>query len=142
MTTEYIREITRAYPSIREVWLIGSRANDGWNDSSDWDYIVHSDDIRDMNSLCQDIQFKRPGVIDLLFVCADGDTIVSPWPDADGYQKQLAFGDAARGGLGWQKLTKTTATYQEDVDRKSEKLSANMVTRLKTMNAVRVYVRI
>jgi predicted nucleotidyltransferase len=114
MTTEFINELTTAYPSIRKVWLLGSRANGTWHDGSDWDYLVFDDDIRDMNHLCQ--THKKRSDIDLLFVCADGDTALSPWPEPDGHQKKLGLGDAP-GGLNWREVSDTEASYMQTKER-------------------------
>jgi predicted nucleotidyltransferase len=134
MTTQYIAELTTAYPSIREVWLFGSRANGTQRPDSDWDYLVFDDDIRDMNHLCQ-TQQKRAG-IDLLFVCADGDTILSPWPEPDGYQKKLGLGDAA-GGLNWRVVSHTEAIYRQSKQRDPPTFAVD----LSDKKAVRVYRR-
>jgi predicted nucleotidyltransferase len=43
MTTTYIDALLTAYPSIKEVWLIGSRADGSAKPTSDWDYIILAD---------------------------------------------------------------------------------------------------
>jgi len=40
---EYVNKLTKRFPTIKSVWLIGSRANDTANECSDWDFIVFAD---------------------------------------------------------------------------------------------------
>jgi predicted nucleotidyltransferase len=134
MTTEYITELTTAYSSIREVWLFGSRANGTERADSDWDYLVFDDDIGDMNHLCQ-TQHKRSD-IDLLFVCADGDTVLSPWPEPDGSWKKLGLGDAS-GGLNWRIVSENEANYIQTKQRNPPEFAVD----IGVMKAVRVYRR-
>jgi predicted nucleotidyltransferase len=56
MTTQYVAELTATYPGIREVWLLGSRANGTATEASDWDYLVFLDDDRIFNALCRDLR--------------------------------------------------------------------------------------
>jgi predicted nucleotidyltransferase len=137
VTQQYVDELVRAYPSIREVWLLGSRANNCWTEKSDWDFLVFGDDIRVMNELCQ-VQRKRSD-IDLLFVGADGDIAVSPWTEADDYRKTLGLGNSP-GGLSWRVVSDTEATYLEPADHKSEGL-LDIATRFRPVKAALVYRR-
>jgi hypothetical protein len=120
MTQQYINELVRAYPSIQEVWLFGSRANGTERPDSDWDYMVFGDDDRVSNDLCQNRRrFKRPG-IDMLFVGTDPDIAASPWPEDDGYWKTLGLGNRA-GGINWQRVSATKAQYIENKDANPDK---------------------
>jgi hypothetical protein len=137
VTQQYVNELTTAYPGIREVWLLGSRANDTERPDSDWDYLVCLDDDRVFNALCQDWRrFKRPG-IDLLVVPAGGDLASCPWTEPDGYTKTLGLGDKP-GGLNWRTVSSTEATYREPTDRKAEG-PINIVTTFQWAKALRVY---
>jgi hypothetical protein len=117
MTLQYVDELVSTYPSIREVWLFGSRANGTEREDSDWDYLVFGDDDRLLNTLCQDVRFKQPG-IDLLFA-GTADLASSPWTEPDGYRKTIGLGKAS-GGMDWREVTPAEAFYREPADRKSE----------------------
>jgi hypothetical protein len=81
MTTQYIDELVAKYPSIREVWLFGSRANGTAHAGSDWDYLVFGGDDGLLNALCQDVCFKRPKID--LFIVATPTKAMKPWNGGD-----------------------------------------------------------
>jgi len=102
----YVEEAVAAYPSIREVWLFGSRANGTARPDSDWDYLAFAD-WPTLGALRSDARFNREGV-DLLIV-VDGVRYEKPWPDRRGIKYGTLADDI--GGLRWKQLTPTTATY-------------------------------
>lgn len=114
MTQHFIKNLVKAYPSIREIWLFGSRANGRERPDSDWDYLAFGDDVRVLNTLAQTPHFKEDG-IDLLFAASD-DMAACPWPEDDGYRKILGLG-AAPGGMNWCVLSDIDATYIETKNR-------------------------
>jgi predicted nucleotidyltransferase len=118
VTQQYINELVAAYPSIREVWLLGSRANNRAEERSDWDYLVFADDDRVLNDLSQSIEFKRPG-IDLLFA-GTIDIAASPWPESDGDHKMLGLG-MAENGICWRVISDDEAEYFETKDANPDK---------------------
>ena len=103
MTATYIAALTSAYPAIKEVWLIGSRADDSAKASSDWDYIAIADE-NTLRALSADVTLRDPA-IDLLVVY-DGDNFCKPWPDGD-RQKRGSFS-----GWHWQRVSPVEATYK------------------------------
>jgi hypothetical protein len=136
VTQQYVSELTTTYRGIREVWLLGSRANGTATEASDWDYLVFLDDDRLFNALCRDLRFKRPG-IDLLVIGTLGDIASCPWTEDDGYTKTLGLGDKPN-GIEWRIISATAALYREPMDRKS-KGPMSMVTEFQTAKARRVY---
>lgn len=76
----YIDELLELAPSAREVWLIGSRANGGATEESDWDFLVFADQSA-LVALRQKPRLQRDN-IDVLVV-VDGDRFESPWPRID-----------------------------------------------------------
>jgi hypothetical protein len=114
MTEEYIDRLVQAYPSIREIWLLGSRANGSERPDSDWDYLAFGDEARALNDLHNDSQFNDPDV-DLLFLGPGLDEAMKPWPSADTWKK-LGLGDAP-GGIKWRIISETEACYIETKDR-------------------------
>jgi hypothetical protein len=136
VTQQYINELTATYPGIREIWLLGSRANGTATEASDWDHLVFLADDRLFNALCRDSRFKRPG-IDLLVVGTLGDIASCPWTENDGFTKILGLGNKPN-GIRWQIVTPTTALYMEPTDRKSQG-PISMVTTFQQASAVRVY---
>lgn len=113
MTQKYIERLVNAYPSIREVWLLGSRAHGSARPDSDWDYLVFCDDARDFNNLHQDKQFDVPN-IDLLLMCPGLDEATKPWPDSETW-KRLGLGNAP-GGIRWEIVSEDEARYLEAKD--------------------------
>ena len=111
MTAVYISSLARAYPTIKTVWLIGSRADDSASASSDWDYIVVAD-WHTLNALSGDTAFNDTA-IDLLVVY-DGDNFRKPWPDGD----RLKTGSLS--GWGWRQVSETEATYRAAKPREDD----------------------
>jgi hypothetical protein len=99
MSAEFVTELTRAYRSVREVWLIGSRANDSARPDSDWDYIAFAD-TDTLAAVRADTHLSRPN-IDLLVV-HDGDNFVSPWSRKRG----------SLSGWEWEPATPDLAHYR------------------------------
>lgn len=72
----WLDQLLVAYPAIREVWLIGSRANHRAHAGSDWDLVTFADEAT-CEAIEVDIQWHRADV-DLLIV-TDGDNFKRPW---------------------------------------------------------------
>lgn len=125
MTTQYIAKLLATYPSIREIWLIGSRAEGSVKASSDWDYLAFGNQSI-LRALAKDGKSNQPD-IDLLIVY-DGDNFEKPWPDGD---KQK------RGSLTsweWTPTSATTATYRATKARENDGFNVEV----RTGRAVRV----
>lgn len=121
MTDEYIQNLVSTYPSIREIWLLGSRANGRATPSSDWDYLVFTDDGNLLNALYLDKRFNLPD-IDLLLVF-DG-IAVKPWEDRpDRLNLRLDV------DLAWTELSATQARYLQAKKRSPSDLSDGVVHR-------------
>jgi len=105
MTTEYVSQITAAYPAIREVWLIGSRANGTEGASSDWDYLAFADD-NTLADLSRSVRFNWRGV-DLLVV-VDKVNFAEPWVNDKGQKT----GSLAADDWNWKRITETEASYR------------------------------
>ena len=103
MTAEYREELLRAYPSIKQIWLIGSRADGSAKSSSDWDYIVMADQST-LDALSAAPHFNDP-VIDLLVVY-DGNQFRKPWPDGDKEKR------GSLTGWEWKEISEINATYK------------------------------
>ena len=119
MTTAYIEGLIRAYPSIQEVWLIGSRAAGLAKRRSDWDYIVIADQIT-LQSLAASPRFNDPRV-DLLVVY-DGGNFRKPWPVGDREKH------GSLSGWHWSQSSDVEAVYRatkprDDDDFYSSRLS-------------------
>jgi hypothetical protein len=134
MSQEYIDRLVQAYPSIREIWLLGSRANGTERQNSDWDYLAFGDDARAFNDLHNDIQFNDPDV-DLLFLSPGADEAIKPWLDPTGWKK-LGLGDAP-GGIKWRVTSPSEATYVESKERSPGSFYSDQ----RTVKARRVYNR-
>jgi hypothetical protein len=114
----YIDELVEHAPSVREVWLVGSRANGRSTEDSDWDFLLFADQqalitLRGAQSLC------REGVCVLVVV--DGDRFESPWPRLDNPGKfkrgHLRNYENAEGSevqsWEWQRTGDDEATYTD-----------------------------
>jgi len=115
MSQDYIDRLVRAYPSISEVWLIGSRANGRARDTSDWDYMVFADEDL-VPSLRADTSFTAPN-IDLLIVNPDRVRFRKPWPEPEGHHKR-GWLDESENGWRWTTTSQGRAHYRgcEGVD--------------------------
>uniref|UniRef100_UPI0013D6902B nucleotidyltransferase domain-containing protein n=2 Tax=unclassified Arhodomonas TaxID=2621637 RepID=UPI0013D6902B len=96
---DYLKKVTFLAPSVRELWIIGSRANGNARDESDWDFLAFGElgaleEVAAAPSLHLDY-------IDLLVVRPDG-TFERPW------------GESKSGSLGaweWSPVDATHAKY-------------------------------
>jgi hypothetical protein len=136
MTQEYVERLVKAYPSLREIWLFGSRANRTETPRSDWDYMAFGDDAGAMHALHHDLQFNEAGV-DLMFAGPGVDVeAMKPWPEPDGHWKKLGL-SAAPGGIRWRILSDTEAQYTVYKDRRPGSIETDPYT----LNAKLVYRR-
>src|SRR3954451_23854366 len=103
MTADYCKELLRAYPGIKQIWLIGSRAGGSAKSSSDWDYIVMADQST-LDALSAASHFNDP-VIDLLVVY-DDNQFRKPWPDGDREKR------GSLTGWEWKEISEINATYE------------------------------
>lgn len=103
----YVAELVAAYPSIREVWLYGSRANGTAREKSDWDYLAFAD-AATLAALRRETRFDREG-IDLMVV-TDGVRFEQPWIDPGGKKEGTLAPEF--GGMHWRKMSATEARYQ------------------------------
>ena len=128
MHSDYVERLLRAYPAIREVWLIGSRANNCARPESDWDFLVFCDDELTFGDLHLDTSFNVPG-IDLL-VAVDNLNAFNPWSvDTDFGTKTLRL-DVLGNNLDWQPVSDTAATYRPlDYPSRRQREAASLVYR-------------
>jgi predicted nucleotidyltransferase len=130
---DYILSLTQAFPSIKEIWLFGSRANDTFKDSSDWDLLVFADE--EVFNALQSCSSFNENYIDLL-INYRGDDFTSPWgdPPKSGNLKTWE----------WEKITETDAVYTEakciDNTECSQEFNADFIyTKLTRRNAIRLW---
>jgi predicted nucleotidyltransferase len=85
-----------------EVWLIGSRANETYKASSDWDFLVFGNKML-LNEISKIPIIKGVDVL----VVIDGNEFERPWCLSDGTSKSgsLISWD-------WKKLSDSEATYK------------------------------
>lgn len=69
--TKYVHGLKLSFPSITNVWLLGSRANGTARDNSDWDFLVFSS-TEIYEEVKNNTAFHREDV-DLLLVGEDGE---------------------------------------------------------------------
>ena len=120
MTTEYVKKLVLAYPSIKQIWLIGSRANGTARADSDWDYLVFTDDGHVLNALYRDKKRSSPEIDVLLVV--DGRHAINPW-SVDTWTKSLCLDDLP-GNLAWQLISDTEAQYRPRQFSENKQLEA------------------
>ena len=88
MLSEAVRSVVTglgaAHPSIRAVWLIGSRANATERPDSDWDLIIFGD-AAILAAIRADLDLKRRCAAQSIemMVVYDSDNFVEPWPPAE-----------------------------------------------------------
>lgn len=97
-------------PSIRELWLVGSRANGGGSPDSDWDVLAFADE--QTLAVLRAQPLLRREDLDLL-IAVDGDKFESPWwrTDKPGKYKsgRLKNYDSSDGTevVGWERTCGT-----------------------------------
>lgn len=98
--SEYVEELKRAFPAISSVWLFGSRANGNAKESSDWDFLVFSNEpIHE--SIRKESRFHSESV-DLLLV-------------GEGGEFSMPFGEPNGGSLEqweWHQIAEYSAEYK------------------------------
>jgi hypothetical protein len=97
---DYIRELILRVDGIREVWLIGSRANGFAQQDSDWDFLVFAD-LTMMGGIAKD-SMPHADNIDLLLVDSDGN-FMRPWADSK---------SGSLTSWRWRRIDRTTAEYE------------------------------
>ena len=123
MTSEFIRELVKAHPGIKEVWLIGSRANNETRANSDWDYLVFGD--TELLAEIRNGPFANQPNIDLLVVY-DSDRF-----KASSMERPKS---GSLSGWEWKKLSPTKAQYR------ATKLKTDEVNvEVRTSNSRRVW---
>jgi len=99
----FIKELSGNYPDIREIWLIGSRANnDAVRPDSDWDFIAFANEST--HSLIQNDKNLQKKALNLsidLLVEKESGVFRSVW----GTSKCLRLEDDLR----WYTISDTTA---------------------------------
>ena len=101
MLSDYIRRLVGTFPKIRQVWLLGSRANGTAKDNSDWDYIVFGDTAL-LETLRSNPNWKEPE-IDLMVV-HNGDDFEEPWGERPKH--------GSLSGWEWEQVSPTCAQYK------------------------------
>jgi hypothetical protein len=124
--TVYVDALALAYPTVREIWLFGSRAAGVANSDSDWDFFVFADSYV-LGALALDQSFNRADT-DVL-VIYDGDHFREPWVDGDkGKAGSLS-------GWEWKRTTDDEATYKATKASKED----DFYVEITTERAVRVW---
>lgn len=100
---QHIQKIIIFFPQIEKVWLFGSRANERCKPNSDWDIMVFADS-KVLSELKDNSQIKHPNID--LFICYNGDSCESPWPDGSKVRKL-----SLKEGLKWSECG-NVATYK------------------------------
>lgn len=126
MTSEYVDRLVSFCPEIREVWLIGSRANGTATNKSDWDYLVFGDE-EIMARLGANLDMKRCK-IDILVVY-DRDTFRAPWPRNNGKTKYGSLNSWK-----WRVNSSKTAQYSS-----AKEIEDQAMPSVSTANAIRVW---
>lgn len=114
---KFLSKITRAHPGIREIWLIGSRANGQARPKSDWNLFVFADEDT-FKQLGRNLQFRRADV--QLWVVRDSDEFCEPWGDnpKQGYLSEwewvkISDREAQYCGIKWAQEEKGGQTAME-----------------------------
>jgi len=103
---KYVLELTNKYSAINSIWLFGSRANNSFNDNSDWDLLVFADK-ETLKALRSDSSFISDKID--LFVIYNGNDAENPYADRDGRRivKKLTLTN-----LNWNEVDNGKAKYR------------------------------
>lgn len=96
----YIEKLIGLYPSIKEIWLIGSRANNTARLNSDYDFIVFADEGT-FCSLSNNTDIQKDN-IDLMVVINQDGEFRNPWINKSG---SLVSWE-------WNRISESIATYK------------------------------
>ncbi|VAV83779.1 hypothetical protein MNBD_DELTA01-551 [hydrothermal vent metagenome] len=77
--TKFIDVFVSEIQGVKEIWLVGSRANCTFKEESDWDFVVFLSGNQKTFSQIQRRKDLRHEDVDLLIVY-DGDKFEEPWP--------------------------------------------------------------
>lgn len=102
----YILELTKKYSAINSIWLFGSRANNSFNDNSDWDLLAFADEDT-LKALRSDDSFFRDKID--LFVVYNGNDAENAYADKDEKRtvKKLSLTN-----LNWNEIDAGKAKYR------------------------------
>jgi len=99
--SSWLREVVTRVPGIREVWLLGSRANGTATAASDWDLLIFGDHTVRQRLLASPDLHRA----DVDFLLGD--------PGADGFSRVWGeAGTLSRSSLSWALQSPITATYR------------------------------
>lgn len=124
----YIDKLIHAFPTIKSIWLFGSRANKCFNAQSDWDLLVFSDE--QTFEQIKTAKSHKDDVIDL-FVVYNEDSFEEPWPDISKGTKSGKLSGLF--SFEWKKVSESEATYTGRKD-----LSGGIVKK-ETLMALKVW---
>jgi hypothetical protein len=116
---EYVNSLGSAYPAIREIWLLGSRAAGTERPDSDWDFLAFADE-ETLRRLSGDHRLNRPNAD--LFVVYDGDNFRKPWLDGDKLKK------GSLSGWIWTRGPDGKATYRATKERAGNEFNVDVTT--------------
>jgi predicted nucleotidyltransferase len=98
---KYAEELVTGYPTITEIWLYGSRANNLAREDSDWDILVLADD-EVFQSLLTDVKFNHSKV-DLVVAPSFAGDYRKPWGENNTIENF--------GSLRWHDISDREASY-------------------------------
>ncbi len=101
--TKWLKSIIDVYKEIESIWLIGSRANNTYNNKSDWDFLFFANEFV-LNDLTGKTHYNI-GEIDMLIVYNEKLDFKCPW---------LKNGKVKKGNLHdwqWAKESASQAIY-------------------------------
>lgn len=116
---DYLDRLTEKYPRIESIWVFGSRANNSFKKSSDWDFLIFSNkkilDLLKKNASLK--KASRKNRVDS-FVVYNGENFEGPWPEVEDGVRTPREGILSE--WKWKKLTPLKAKYKGNT-LKSEK---------------------
>lgn len=83
---DFLRDLTRHFPQIKQIYLFGSRVNGTANPTSDWDILIYGGYDDAMHLMCElaraqgdEWDLITVGELVDLYVEIDGPTLISVW---------------------------------------------------------------
>jgi predicted nucleotidyltransferase len=127
-----LNDVQQNFPSISEIWLIGSRANNIAREDSDWDFLVFGND-NSLNKLKSMIGYKRENV-DFL-VIFDGDNFIEPWgePKKSGSLTKWEWNRTSDYSAEYKQIKFIPDSEQEDSDLESGTFVEKIVNAIKVL---------
>ncbi len=130
----YISRLTQKYSGIKSIWLFGSRANNSFHNTSDWDFLAFADK-NTLKTLKSDKAFCDERID--LFIVYNNNDAENPYPDIQNGNKPtktLSLTD-----LQWKQEGPDKATYKQVKYKSDNEWFKSGMSEVKILDAQKIW---